>query len=104
MDREAVLAEFDEQIRSSERAPGSGARIEQAGSVVRYVADAVDGWSGVIGSRLDETSADAAIAEQVRYFAKMGRDFEWKHYAHDRPLDLQRRLIAAGFEAGPRRR
>jgi ribosomal protein S18 acetylase RimI-like enzyme len=100
MDREAVLAAFDEQMRMSARAPGSGARIERAGSVVRYVATRADGWSAVLGSRLDEASADAAIAEQIRYFAEMGRTFEWKHYAHDLPLDLPRRLIAAGFAAG----
>lgn len=95
-----MLAAFDEQMRWSERAPGSGARIERAGSVVRYVAAGAGGWSAVIGSRLDDASADAAIAEQIRHFAEMGQPFEWKHYAHDLPLDLPRRLIAAGFEAG----
>src|SRR5262249_41984997 len=76
-------------------------RVEQVGPVVRCVAATADGWSGVIGARLDEASADAAIAEQLRYFAQMGRTFELKYYAHDRPLDLPRRLLAAGFEAGP---
>lgn len=100
MDREAVLTAFDEQMRRRERTPGAGARIERAGAVVRYIAPGADDGSAVIGSRLDETSAEAAIAEQIRYFAEMGRTFEWKHYAHDLPLDLPRRLIAAGFEAG----
>jgi ribosomal protein S18 acetylase RimI-like enzyme len=101
MDRKAVLSAFDEQMRWSQPAPGPGARIERAGPVVRHVATAADGWAAIIGSRLDEASADAAIAEQIRYFAELGRTFEWKHYAHDLPRDLPRRLIAAGFEAGP---
>src|SRR5262249_33103193 len=39
------------------------------------------------------------IAEQVRFFAELDQTFEWKHYAYDRPADLPRRLLAAGFEA-----
>lgn len=98
MDREAALAAFDAQIRRSTTADGSGARVERAGKVQRYVAADAGGWSAVVWSDLDESTADAAIAEQVRYFAELGRTFEWKHYAYDRPVDLQRRLRAAGFE------
>ncbi|WP_437808784.1 GNAT family N-acetyltransferase [Sorangium sp. So ce1078] len=54
---------------------------------------------GVYWSDLDEETADGAIAEQVSYFAGLGRRFEWKTYGHDRPADLGARLRAAGLEA-----
>jgi ribosomal protein S18 acetylase RimI-like enzyme len=101
MDPRAVLAAFDEQIRENPRAEEPGARIERTGKVTRHVAADRDGWSAVVWSDLDEVSADAAIAEQVRAFAALGRKFEWKHYAHDLPADLPRRLVAAGFVAEP---
>lgn len=98
MDREAALAAFDAQVRRSTTPDGSGARVEQVGQVQRYVAADDGGWSAVVWSDLDESTADEAIAEQVSYFAELGRTFEWKHYAYDRPADLPQRLRAAGFE------
>jgi GNAT superfamily N-acetyltransferase len=35
----------------------------------------------------------------VRAFAERGERFEWKLHGHDRPEDLPRRLLAAGFVA-----
>ncbi|SCE37611.1 Acetyltransferase (GNAT) family protein [Streptomyces sp. DvalAA-14] len=58
----------------------------------------------MLWSALDEDTADAAIAEQVRWLAGpegVGREFEWKLYAHDRPADLGARLLAAGFTPEP---
>ncbi|AIE84741.1 acetyltransferase [Fimbriimonas ginsengisoli Gsoil 348] len=45
---------------------------------------------------------DAAIAEQVAFFAKMGQEFEWTVYGTDGPADLKERLARHGFEIGPR--
>lgn len=77
-----------------------GDAVEHVGAVTRLVG-AGDGWTGVIWSDLGEdgAAADAAIAEQVRHFSGLGREFEWKLYAHDRPADLGDRLAAAGFAA-----
>ena len=99
MDHEAALAAFDEQMRRNAGADAPGARIEWVGDVVRQVAVDKDGWTGVVWSALDDATAEAAIADQVRYFAGLGRAFEWKHYGHDRPGDLPQRLLANGFEA-----
>ncbi|MGW3627925.1 GNAT family N-acetyltransferase [Streptomyces sp. NPDC000880] len=94
MDHDAVLSLFDHQLRQR----GEGA--ERAGDVVRRAG--VDGdWNGVVWSGLDPATADAAIAEQVRYFTALGRDFEWKLYSYDRPGDLGARLRAAGFTPEP---
>ncbi|XUL93179.1 GNAT family N-acetyltransferase [Streptomyces galilaeus] len=100
MDHALVLALHDRDLRERARPDGPGARVERTGGVVRQVADA-DGWNGVLWTDLDETDADAAIAEQIAYFTGLGREFEWKLYGHDLPKDLGQRLTAAGFTAEP---
>lgn len=100
MNDSALLAVFDEQMRQNASGDGTGAIVERVGRVVRYVSPAPTDGSTIVWSDLDEASADGAIDEQMRYFAGRGQAFEWKHYAHDRPVDLPARLRAAGFERG----
>ncbi|MFI0816650.1 GNAT family N-acetyltransferase [Streptomyces sp. NPDC021098] len=100
MDLDAVRELFDRQLRQGARADGPGTRIERVDGVVRQTG-AADDWNGVRCSDLDASTADAAIAAQIRYFSARGRAFEWKLYAHDRPADLGARLAAAGFAAEP---
>ncbi|MBR7827949.1 GNAT family N-acetyltransferase [Actinospica sp. MGRD01-02] len=97
MDSAAVLALFDRQLRRDHHGEGPGDRVERVGDVVRLVASGGAGWCGVVWSDLNARNADAAIAEQVRYFTELGREFEWKHYSHDMPADLADRLLKAGF-------
>ncbi|MFF3489935.1 GNAT family N-acetyltransferase [Streptomyces sp. NPDC002795] len=96
MDHAKVRDLFDEQMRRGARPEEAGARVERVGDVVRHIGPAA-GWNGVLWSGLDDESADAAIAEQVRFFGELGQAFEWKTYTHDRPADLADRLKAAGF-------
>lgn len=101
MDRQAVLAAFDEQIRRHPVAEAPGERVERDGAVVCFVGGEA-GRSAVTWSRLDEATADAVIAATVDRFARLGvGEWEWKHYGHDRPPDLARRLLAAGFTDEP---
>lgn len=95
MDRRAVLAAFDEQIR---RHP-EGA-VEHADRVTRSVRGG-DWWTGVTWSDLDDAGADAVIAAQISRFAELSCRWEWKHYSHDQPADLPERLLAAGFTPEP---
>ncbi|MFI7134341.1 GNAT family N-acetyltransferase [Nonomuraea sp. NPDC050153] len=95
-----MLELFDRQLRQEARPDAPDARVERAGNVVRQVGPG-HCWNGVLWSGLDEADADAAITEQVRYFGELGRPFEWKLYGHDRPADLDRRLLAAGFTPEP---
>jgi hypothetical protein len=95
MDRRAVLAAFDEQVRRNPVPDAPGERVERDGAVVRVLG----GWTGVVWSDLSEATADAMIAEQVARFG--GVEWEWKHFSYDRPSDLRSRLLAAGFEAEP---
>jgi ribosomal protein S18 acetylase RimI-like enzyme len=101
MDLHAVLRRYDERMRREAPADGPGARVERDGQVVRQIAPDGNGWHGVLWSGLDETTADAAIAGQVRAFARYDRPFEWKVYDHDLPADLSDRLRRAGFVPEP---
>ena len=96
MDRNAVLALFDQQIRQGLSSGPSTAQTDLARRVLADVGS--DGsWVTIVWSDLDASTVDLAIAEQIARFAPLGRDFEWKLYTHDRPADLGQRLVAAGF-------
>lgn len=102
IDDDALLRTWDEQIR---RAPGpvpgfDVAVVHDPAPMLRMVphADHVGWGGGVLWSDLDETTADAAIAAAVEWFHPLQREWEWKHFAYDRPADLPGRLRAAGFE------
>lgn len=96
MDSDAVLAAFNEQLRRNPAPESPGALVEVDHRVVRNLGA---GWTGVVWSDLDETNADAVIAEQIRRFGD--RSWEWKYYSYDQPADLPARLLAAGFTAEP---
>ncbi|WP_189857609.1 GNAT family N-acetyltransferase [Streptomyces poonensis] len=101
MDRAGVLAEFDRDVRQGARPDTPDARIDRVDGVVRLVTGEGHGGDSVLWSDLDEATADEAVAAQLRYFAGLGRAFEWKLYGHDRPADLGKRLRAAGFTPEP---
>ena len=89
-----LRAAFDAQVRRH----GGPAAVAGPGSrIVRSVAADGRGWSGVTWSDLDDRCADAVIADQVSYFGRLDRTFEWKLYDYDQPADLAARLRAAGF-------
>lgn len=99
MDRAAVLAEFDNQMRRNPTAePRSCVEREQR---VTRVISGDDGWSGVLWADLTEADADEVIDAQVSRFAELARPWEWKYYSYDQPADLPGRLQAAGFVPDP---
>jgi GNAT superfamily N-acetyltransferase len=100
VDRDLVLASFDEQIRRDLRTGDPDTRVERDGDVIRCVSQR-SGWGAITWSHLDAETADAVIAEQVNWFAPRSRQWEWKHYSYDTPPDLPRRLLAAGFVPDP---
>ena len=71
MDRQTVLAAFDEQIRRHPAADAPGERVERDAAVVRFVAGE-GGRSAVTWSRLDEATADAEIAATIDRFGRLG--------------------------------
>jgi GNAT superfamily N-acetyltransferase len=95
-----LLTLYDRELREDPPHPGPGYRIERTAHVTRFVGPTNTAPDNcIIFSRLDERSADAAIAAEIAYFGAAGRDFEWKLYDHDRPADLAQRLLARGFIA-----
>jgi hypothetical protein len=50
-----------------------------------------------VWSDLNAANADAAIQAVLDWFRPRGREFEWKHYGYDHPIDLPKRLANAGF-------
>ena len=96
MDLADILELYDHDERRTANAPGL--RREVDGDIVRQVMEAEQlGLSFVIYSDLTASNADEAIARQVGYFRRLGRNFEWKYFAHDRPPDLAARLSAHGL-------
>ena len=96
MDRAAVLQRLDDERRSGV-ATGDAIR-EQAGPVTRVRSP----YHAVVFSSLTAENADAAIAAEIEHHRTIGASFEWKLYAHDKPLDLMERLERHGLRAGPR--
>lgn len=100
MNRRAVLAAFDEQVRRHPVPDSPDGYVEHDDGVIRCIS-AGDGWTGVTWSDLGQVSADAVIAAQISTFAELSRPWEWKYYSYDQPPDLPERLLAAGFTHEP---
>jgi GNAT superfamily N-acetyltransferase len=102
MDDAELLQAFDTQIRRvPDPTPGFRAEVLDDPAPMIWVTPASPeaSWGGgVFWCDLDETNADAAIAATLEHFRPLGREFEWKYYAYDRPADLTDRLRAAGLE------
>lgn len=96
MDHATLRSLYDQQLRRDLELPGT--RKEVTPSVTRFVRPA-PGANTILYSDLDESNADAVIAEQIAYFVPMGQPFDWRVCGHDGPPDLRERLIAHGFEA-----
>jgi hypothetical protein len=104
MDATTARTLFDAQLRKDAPPETPGTRLDRTDRWVRQVGPAPHDWTGVVWTDLDEATADAAIADQLRWLATpeaAGREFEWKTYSHDRPADLGDRLRAAGFTPEP---
>jgi len=110
MDKTQALALYDQDQRIDVEYPDArrevihdhpvSAGAEAKPSVVRLVDTAGHGRGSVIYTRLNESTVEHTIQEQVAYFAGLEQDFEWKVFEHDRPPDLKERLAAHGLEIG----
>ncbi len=93
----SLLACFDAEMRRNPP-PGTGSRIERAGSVVRERGphNLIVSWDFGAGE------AESVVAGEAAFFRALGEDVEWKLYAHDAPANLAEVLAANGFAAEER--
>src|SRR5688572_17698755 len=93
-----ILSAYDNEERKSACWGDPSVRNVREGSLVLIVGPTTNFYeNSVVYSDLTEANADAEIARAKDYFAKLGRNFEWKYFSHDRPADLDERLIHAGL-------
>lgn len=76
-------------------------RREDLPGLTRYTPLLPDLEGLVMFTDLPDTQIEAALSEQIAYFADLGRDFEWSVYDFDSPADLAARLERRGFQPDP---
>jgi hypothetical protein len=95
MNTSQIIALYDEDQRKGVEYPDT--RREVTPTVVRHLSTSDSREGFVMFSLLNEANADDTIREQIRYFERLGQDFEWKLYDYDQPPDLKERLESFGF-------
>ncbi|NHC15616.1 GNAT family N-acetyltransferase [Motilibacter deserti] len=96
IDRAELLSAYDE-LRRAATPPAPGWSVESDASTVLLLPPPGEHGATVVWSRLDGSTAGAAIARHVALAAGRGTALEWKHHDYDDPPDLPDRLRAAGF-------
>jgi len=97
VNRDELLRLFDRRMRREVVAADPAVRVERDEQTVLSVSD---GWSALLWSRLDESTADGEISRVLARLRELPVEAEWKLYGHDLPADLGRRLVRAGLEPG----
>ncbi len=96
MDRQAMLASFDEQLRCNPRPSDPRTIVEREAHLTRLIEPG--GWAGILWCDLEGLVAEEVIAREIERFAEVPGEWEWKHYSYDAPAELPEHLIAAGFK------
>jgi GNAT superfamily N-acetyltransferase len=92
---------FDTYALETRRQAFPGITVESLPHFLRHTPEGGDGDAMVTFASLTPGCEDAMIDEQIAHFALLGRRFEWKLYAFDRPSDLRSRLERRGFASDP---
>jgi GNAT superfamily N-acetyltransferase len=92
---------FDTYALETRRQAFPGITVESLPHFLRHTPEGGDGDAMVTFASLTPGCEDAMIDEQIAHFARLGRRFEWKLYAFDRPSDLRSRLERRGFVSDP---
>lgn len=83
-------------VRTFGDTPGVAIR-DLGGVTVRHSAIANDYLSSVFGTEVDAAAVDDRIRAVIDLLGRDGRTFFWPVWPTDRPVDLEDRLLAAGF-------
>jgi GNAT superfamily N-acetyltransferase len=97
VDTAALLAEYDKHMRMPPGPVPAGVTHEHDGPVLRIVGGHVGRIRAVRDLGVTGAALDRLIVRQRDYFGARGEAVEWKVRAHDLPVELPERLVAAGF-------
>jgi GNAT superfamily N-acetyltransferase len=97
MQAQDILALYDQQQRRHANEPGS--RRVEGRYTVRYLNE-IDARGWILYTADAGEHIEQVIDEEIAFFEREGRGFEWKLFSHDKPADLPERLQARGFELG----
>jgi hypothetical protein len=98
MDLAAVRRELD---RVRQRVFLEGVRGEVLPQLTRV--NGIEGdWHCIQYSALDERTANTVIRAEIAHYRALDAEVEWTVYAHDSPSVVRERLVAQGFQFGPR--
>ncbi len=92
IDRAVVLAQYDREMRR-DPPPTTGVTFVRTSALVREQQDA----DTIVFSELTEETARSTVREEAQRARSLGRELEWKVYAHDRPPGLPALLKEEGF-------
>lgn len=96
MDDATILRQLDAERQT---VADSDCRLEKTPDVVRAFSVG-SGWTGIVYSRFSASETERIVQAEIEYFTRLNRDFEWKVYSHDEPLDLLTHLRDRGFRIG----
>jgi GNAT superfamily N-acetyltransferase len=77
----------------------TGVTLEKTPYVVRAIG-LESSWNGIVYSRFSPSETETIVNAEIKYFAQLNRDFEWKVYSHDEPRDLLSQLRNRGLRIG----
>jgi hypothetical protein len=80
----------------------TGVTLEKTPYVVRAIG-LESSWNGIVYSRFSPSETETIVNAEIKYFAQLNRDFEWKVYSHDEPRDLLSQLRNRGELQTPQR-
>ncbi|MDG3085999.1 GNAT family N-acetyltransferase [Vibrio hannami] len=99
MDIQTILQEYNRFERIGESVPGC--QKIQDNQVVKIVSPGKHG-SYINYFDLSSEQADIRIEQEIEFFTRQNKGFEWKVYDTDTPSDMGERLVHHGFTAGER--
>ena len=94
MNAAEIMTQFNCYERMHIEIPGW--EIYSDTTLVRVVSPDEDG-SFIAYFNLDSSKASEVIDQQMEYFYRLGKNFEWKVYDFDKPSDIDSTLLNKGF-------
>ena len=97
MNIQKIMDEYAQYERIGLDAPGYSKM--QIDNIIRFVAS--EEWGSFVSYyQLNIDQLDRAIETEIEFFKSCNKNFEWKVYDTDTPIEMKKRLVQYGFEEG----